>query len=134
MNLFETTLREGDLSTLARAFDRAGLTEVLADRGPYTVFAPSDEAFAELPEGTVDSLLTDPETLTDVVNYHVVPGKFTAAEVAQRVWAETIQGEDLSISNHGVIRVDGAHVVQPDIEASNGLIDIIDRVLKPAGI
>lgn len=134
MNLFETALADGQLSTLVMAIDRAGLTEVLADRGPYTVFAPRDDAFARLPEGTVDWLLEDPETLVDIVNYHVVPGRLTAAAMVQRPWAATVQGEDLAISHNGAVRVDGAHVVQEDIEASNGVIHVIDRVLLPTRI
>lgn len=133
-NIIETARSAGHFTTLVTAIDRAGLAEQLADGGPYTVFAPSDRAFARLPDGVVDSILAAPDTLADVVSYHVVPGRLTAADVALRVSAETFQGEDLSFSGHGGVRVDGAHVVQGDIEASNGVIHVIDRVLLPAGI
>ena len=123
-----------EFSTLASALNRAGLARTLLDGGPYTVFAPSDEAFAKLPEGVVDSLLVSPETLANVLSYHVVPGRMTAAEVAARRSAPTVQGEDLPVSNNGAIRVDGARVVTGDIEATNGLIHVIDRVLLPARI
>jgi uncharacterized surface protein with fasciclin (FAS1) repeats len=102
--------------------------------GPYTVFAPSDEAFARLPDGAVQSLLGAPDTLAGVVNYHLVPGRMTAADIARRISAETLQGEDLAISNHGVIRIDGARLVSGDLEASNAVIHVIDRVLLPARI
>ncbi|HZT06937.1 MAG TPA: fasciclin domain-containing protein [Chloroflexota bacterium] len=134
MNLFETAHNQDELTTLAAAIDRAGLNSILARRGPYTVLAPQDSAFAALPEGTVDWLLDDPQTLAEIVNYHLVPGRLTAADMAQRVTAATVQGEDIVISNVGAIGVDGAHVVHKDIEASNGVIHVIDRVLIPARI
>lgn len=133
-NILETARRAGEFTTLISAIDRAGLAELLGGGGPYTVFAPSDAAFARLPEGVVDSLLATPDQLADVVRYHVVPGRLTTNDVARRVSAETFQGEDLAISANGEVRVDGAHVVQGDIEASNGVIHIIDRVLLPARI
>ena len=134
VNILQTARAAGSLGTLVTAIDRAGLNDVLQHAGPYTVFAPSDEAFARLPDGAVQSLLAAPDTLADVVNYHLVPGRMTAADVAGRISAETLQGEDLVISNHGVIRIDGARVVSGDLEASNGVIHVIDRVLLPARI
>ena len=116
------------------ALDRAGLAHTLVDGGPFTMFAPSDDAFAKLPDGVVESLLATPETLTDVLNYHVVPARMSAAEVAARRWAPTVQGESLPVSNNGALHVDGARVVSEDIEATNGLIHVIDRVLLPARI
>ena len=95
VNILQTAQAAGTLDTLIIAFDRAGLSDVLEQEGPYTVFAPSDEAFANLPAGAVESLLAAPETLADVVNYHLVPGRMTAADIARRVSAETLQGEDL---------------------------------------
>ncbi|HLY48696.1 MAG TPA: fasciclin domain-containing protein [Solirubrobacteraceae bacterium] len=133
-NIVETARTAGEFTTLVTAIDRAGLAGILADHGPYTVFAPSDTAFARLPEGVVDSLLASPDTLADVLSYHVVSGRLTTADVARRASAETFQGEDLTISNNGDVRVDGAHVVHGDIEASNGVIHVIDRVLLPARI
>ena len=134
VNILQTARAAGSLDTLVTAIDRAGLSDVLEHEGPYTVFAPSDEAFAKLPDGAVQSLLATPDTLADVVNYHLVPGRITAADIAGRISAETLQGEDLAISNNGAIRVDGARLVSGDLEASNGVIHVIDRVLLPARI
>lgn len=133
-SILETARAAGDFGTLVAALERAGLNEALAHDGPYTMFAPSDGAFARLPEGAVASLLAEPKTLTDVLTYHLVPGRLRAADMARRVWAETLQGEDLAISNNGSLRIDGARLVTGDIEASNGVIHVIDRVLLPARI
>jgi uncharacterized surface protein with fasciclin (FAS1) repeats len=132
--ILQTARAAGSFNVLVTAVDRAGLSDLLEHDGPYTVFAPSDEAFAKLPDGAVQSLLAAPDTLADVVNYHLVPGRMTAADIAGRISAETLQGEDLAISNHGAIRIDGARVVSGDLEASNGVIHVIDRVLLPARI
>ena len=134
VDILQTARAAGTLDTLVTAIDRAGLSDALEHDGPYTVFAPSDEAFARLPRGAVQSLLAAPETLADVVGYHLVPGRMTAADIARRISAETLQGEDLAISNNGAVRIDGARFVSGDIEASNGVIHIIDRVLLPARI
>lgn len=133
-NILQTARAAGSLGTLITAIDRAGLSDVLERGGPYTVFAPSDEAFAKLPDGTVESLLATPETLADVLTYHLVPGRMRAAHIGSRISAETLQGEDLTISNNGAVRIDGARLVSGDIEASNGVIHVIDRVLLPARI
>jgi len=133
-NILQTARAAGSLHTLLTAIDRAGLSDVLEHEGPYTVFAPSDEAFAKLPNGAVQSLLATPDTLADVVGYHLVPGRITAADIAERISAETLQGEELAISNNGAIRIDGARLVSGDVKASNGVIHIIDRVLLPARI
>ena len=135
-NIVETARDAGTFTTLITAIDRAGLESTLAGAGPFTVFAPSDAAFAELPAGTVDSLLAMPDTLADVVTYHVVRGRVTVAQVLGRTAAPTVQGENLpfALSITGEIRIDGARVLDCDIEASNGLIHMIDRVLLPARI
>jgi uncharacterized surface protein with fasciclin (FAS1) repeats len=134
VNILQTARAAGSFDTLVAAIDRAGLSDALAHEGPYTVFAPSDDAFAKLPAGAVESLLAAPDTLADVVNYHLVPGLMTAADISGRSSAETLQGEDLAISNNGAVRIDGARLVSGDIEASNGVIHVIDRVLLPARI
>jgi uncharacterized surface protein with fasciclin (FAS1) repeats len=131
-DILETARAAGQFTTLVAAIDRAGLGKLLADGGPYTVFAPTDKAFARLPAGAVESLLSSRDTLADVVSYHVVPGRLRKTDVARRLSAETFQGEDLTFSNNGAVRVDGAQLVEGDIEASNGVIHIIDRVLLPA--
>ena len=131
-NIVETARQAGSLTTLLAAVDAAGLGDILAEGGPFTVFAPSDEAFAKLPAGTVESLLADPATLTTVLTYHVVPGRVTAADVAGLSSAPTVQGGELPISIDGGIHVADASVVSADIQAANGVIHVIDRVLLPA--
>jgi uncharacterized surface protein with fasciclin (FAS1) repeats len=133
-NIVETARDAGEFTTLIAAIDRAGLESTLAGEGPFTVFAPSDEAFAQLPEGTVDSLLAEPDKLASVLTYHVVPGRVTAADVVGLATAPTVQGEELPVSVDGSVHVDGARVISADIEASNGIIHVIDRVLLPAGV
>ena len=131
-NIVDTAREAGSFTTLLAAVEAAGLDETLAEGGPFTVFAPSDEAFATLPPGTVESLLSDPDRLAAVLTYHVVPGRVTAADVAALSSATTVQGGDLPISSDGGVHVGDASVVSADIEASNGLIHVIDRVLLPA--
>ena len=131
-NIVETAREAGSFTTLLAAVDAAGLGDTLSDGGPFTVFAPSDEAFAKLPAGTVESLLADPAKLTNVLTYHVVPGRVTAAEAASLSSASTVQGTRLPISTDGGVHVGDASVVAADIEASNGVIHVIDRVLLPA--
>jgi uncharacterized surface protein with fasciclin (FAS1) repeats len=131
-NIVETAREAGSFTTLLAAVDAAGLGATLAEGGPFTVFAPSDAAFAALPDGTVESLLADPAALTDVLTYHVVAGRVTAADAAGLSSATTVQGSDLSVSSNGGIHVGDASVVTADIEASNGIIHVIDRVLLPA--
>jgi uncharacterized surface protein with fasciclin (FAS1) repeats len=133
-NIVETARAAGTFTTLIAAIDRAGLRATLAGEGPFTVFAPSDEAFRQLPEGTVDSLLAEPAQLAKVLTYHVVPGRMTAADAAGLSRAPTVQGEDLPLSVDGGVHVEGARVLSADIKASNGLIHVIDRVLLPAAI
>jgi uncharacterized surface protein with fasciclin (FAS1) repeats len=133
-NIVETARDAGTFTTLIAAIDRGGLESTLAGEGPFTVFAPSDEAFAQLPDGTVDSLLAEPDKLAEVLTYHVVPGRVTAAGVVGLTTVPTVQGEELPISVDGSIHVDGPRVISADIEASNGVIHVIDRVLLPAGV
>ena len=133
-NIVEVARAAGTLTTLLEAISRAGLEETLAGEGPFTVFAPHDDAFAELPDGAVESLLDQPDTLTSVVTYHLVPGRLPAAEVASCRRAPTLQGETLRLSLDGEVHIDGARLLEADIQASNGLIHVIDRVLLPAQI
>jgi len=130
-NIVETARDAGSFTTLLAAVDAAGLSDTLADGGPFTVFAPTDEAFSKLPAGTVESLLADPAKLSDILTYHVVPGRVTAAEVSQLQFATTVQGQDLAITSNGGVSVGGANVVAADIEAGNGVIHVIDTVLVP---
>jgi uncharacterized surface protein with fasciclin (FAS1) repeats len=131
-NIVETAREAGSFTTLLAAVDAAGLEPTLADGGPFTLFAPSDDAFAKLPAGTVESLLADPAKLTDVLTYHVVPGRVSAAEAAALSSTPTVQGTDLPLAVNGGVEVGDARVVTADIEASNGVIHVIDRVLLPA--
>lgn len=131
-NLVETARGAGSFTTLLAAVDAAGLRETLSSGGPFTVFAPTDEAFAQLPAGTIESLLEDTPKLVGVLTYHVVQGRVTASDAVAVPTAATVHGDDLTISVNGGIEVAGARVVSTDIEASNGLIHVIDRVLLPA--
>lgn len=133
-DLVDTARQAGAFTTLLAAVGAAGFEPTLRGDGPFTVFAPTDEAFARLPEGAVDSLLADRARLTDVVTYHVVPGRVTAAEAALLAAAPTVQGSDLPLSIDGGIRAGGAKVLDADIEATNGVIHVIDRVLLPAAV
>jgi len=121
----------GSFSTLLTAIEAAGLTETLQGDGPFTVFAPTDAAFAALPEGTLESLLADQAALTDVLTYHVVAGKVTASEVAAMSPLESLQGSTLTVSTDGGVAIENAGVVQADVMADNGVIHVIDTVLVP---
>jgi uncharacterized surface protein with fasciclin (FAS1) repeats len=125
----------GTFQTLVAAVQAAGLVETLQGAGPFTVFAPTDEAFAKLPAGTVEKLLADPAALRKVLTYHVVPGKVMAADVLRAGSANpaTVQGQALTIRvEGGKVRVDGATVIAADVAASNGVIHVIDTVVLPA--
>ncbi|HSJ82710.1 MAG TPA: fasciclin domain-containing protein [Acidimicrobiia bacterium] len=122
----------GSFSTLLTAVEAAGLVETLQGEGPFTVFAPTDEAFAALPEGTLDSLLADSEALSQVLLYHVVPGEVMASDVIELDSATTAQGEDIAISVEGdSVKVNQAEVIATDVAASNGVIHVIDQVILP---
>ncbi len=130
-NIVETAIEAGNFETLVTAVQTAGLVETLSSEGPFTVFAPTDEAFEKLGADTIKSLLEDKEKLTDILIYHVVSGKVMAEDVTQLKFAKTVQGSDLAIStDHGVM-VNKSNVVKTDIETSNGVIHVIDSVLIP---
>lgn len=119
-------------STLVTAIQEAGLADTLKGKGPFTVFAPTDQAFSKLPAGTVDSLLQNKSKLKDILLYHVVRGDVRAADVVKMDSADTVQGESLSIkTSNGKVMVNNAQVIMPDIEAANGVIHVIDTVLLP---
>jgi uncharacterized surface protein with fasciclin (FAS1) repeats len=124
-----------DFSTLVAAVRAAGLVDTLSGTGPFTVFAPTNEAFAALPAGTLDKLLlpANKATLTKILTYHVLPGKVMAADVkAGKV--PTVEGSQLTVTTTGGVKVDAANVTATDVAASNGVIHVIDRVLLPAGV
>jgi uncharacterized surface protein with fasciclin (FAS1) repeats len=133
-DIVATAKAAGSFNTLLAAADAAGLVETLQSDGPFTVFAPTDEAFAKLPEGTIDSLLADKDKLRAVLLYHVVPGRVMAADVVNLKSATTAQGSDLNIKlADGSVLIDNATVTATDIETSNGVIHVIDTVIVPRG-
>jgi uncharacterized surface protein with fasciclin (FAS1) repeats len=131
-NIVETAVAAGDFTTLTSLVEQAGLAETLSGEGPFTVFAPTDDAFAKVPQATLDSLATDPETLRAVLLYHVVEGEARASDVAKLSSAETLNGASVRLeTTDGGVMVNGATVVQADVTASNGVIHVIDEVLIP---
>ena len=133
-NIVQTAVSAGSFNTLVAAVQAAGLADVLTGAGPFTVFAPTDEAFAKLPAGTVEYLL-EPENkskLVALLTYHVVAGRVTAGEVVSLTSAKTVNGQELSISTRdGSVMIDNAQVTGTDIMASNGIIHVIDSVILP---
>jgi uncharacterized surface protein with fasciclin (FAS1) repeats len=131
-DIVEVAAEDGRFSTLVAAVQAAGLVEALKGDGPLTVFAPTDDAFAALPEGTVDALLNDIPTLTDILLYHVVDGKVMAQDVVELSLAETLQGQNLDVRvEDGTVFIDSAQVIITDIETANGVIHVIDAVVQP---
>jgi uncharacterized surface protein with fasciclin (FAS1) repeats len=134
MDIVDTAIAAGSFSTLLAAVQAAGLEDALRGEGPLTVFAPTDEAFAKLPAGTLESLLANPEALANILLYHVVEGKLTASDVSDRGFITTLLQRPLAITAlRDGVRVNDANVVAADVEASNGIIHVIDTVLVPAG-
>jgi len=132
-NIVQVAVGAGSFGTLVTAVQEAGLVDALSGEGPLTVFAPTDDAFAKLPAGTVESLLDDKPALTNVLTYHVVPGKLMASDVASMSSITTLQGQDLKVSMmDGEVYINNAKVVSADVAADNGVIHVIDSVLIPA--
>jgi uncharacterized surface protein with fasciclin (FAS1) repeats len=134
-DIVDTAAGAGKFETLVTAVKAAGLVDTLKGTGPFTVFAPTDEAFAKLPAGTVEDLLKpeNKEKLTKILTYHVVPGKVMSADIAGKSQSvKTVQGSDVAIDATSGVKVNDAKVVTPDVEASNGVIHIIDTVIMPA--
>lgn len=133
-DIVDVAVENGSFTTLVAAVKAAGLVDTLKGDGPFTVFAPNDDAFAELPDGTVESLLMpeNKDKLIAVLTYHVVPGKVMAADVVKLDKATTVQGQDVMIKTmDGKVMVDGANVIATDVKASNGVIHVIDQVIMP---
>jgi uncharacterized surface protein with fasciclin (FAS1) repeats len=130
-DIVDTAVAAGDFNTLATALKAAGLVETLKGEGPFTVFAPTDAAFAKIPEADLKALLADKEKLTKILTYHVVPGKVMAADVAKLSSAKTVEGQSVTIDASDGVKVDGATVLKADIVASNGVIHVIDSVIMP---
>ncbi len=134
-DIVATAQEAGSFSTLIAAVEAAGLVETLQGEGPFTVFAPTDEAFAALPEGTVENLLKpeNRDQLTAILTYHVVPGKVMSGDLTDDMQAATVQGSSVTIDLDNGVMVDQATVVTADVEASNGVIHVIDKVILPEG-
>ena len=132
-DIVDTAVGAGSFTTLVAAVQAAGLVDTLKGEGPFTVFAPTDEAFAALPEGTVESLLLpeNKDQLVAILTYHVIAGKVMSTDLTNEMMAPTVQGSDITIMTEGGVTVNGANVVTADIEASNGVIHVIDSVLLP---
>ena len=135
LDIVDTAVAAGSFTTLVAAVQAAGLEGALRSEGPLTVFAPTDDAFAALPEGLLDTVLADTELLTSILTYHVVAGEVPAAAVVTLETAETVQGESVTITvDDGAVMVNQANVVQTDIDASNGIIHVIDAVILPPSV
>jgi len=132
-DIVDTAVNNGQFKTLAAALTAAGLVDTLKGKGPFTVFAPTDAAFAALPKGTLDDLLK-PENkakLTSILTYHVVPGKVMSKDLKDNMKAKTVQGGEVTIDLDGGPKVNDAKVVTPDVSADNGVIHVIDKVILP---
>ncbi|WP_170326871.1 fasciclin domain-containing protein [Ruegeria arenilitoris] len=132
-DIVDTAVGAGSFETLVAAVQAADLVDTLKGEGPFTVFAPTDEAFAALPEGTVETLLMpeNKDQLVAVLTYHVVPGKVMSGDLSDDMTAATVQGGDITIDLDNGVMVNDANVVQADIETSNGVIHVIDKVILP---
>lgn len=133
-DIVDTAVSAGSFNTLVAAVQAAGLVDTLKGDGPFTVFAPTDEAFAALPEGTVETLLLpeNKDQLVEILTYHVVPAKVMSGDIAgKRAQVLTVQGDRLSVNAKNGVKVNGAEVVQADIQASNGVIHVVNAVILP---
>lgn len=131
-DIVDTAVAAGSFKTLAAALEAADLVDVLKGEGPYTVFAPTDDAFKKLPAGTLEALLKDKAKLKAVLTYHVVKGEVKAADVAKVKSAKTVQGQSVKVDTTNGVKINDAKVTKADIECSNGVIHVIDAVLVPA--
>lgn len=131
-DIVETAVAAGSFKTLATALEKTGLIATLKGKGPFTVFAPTDEAFAKLPAGTLDQLLANPEQLKAILLYHVVSGDVPSSAAAKLSSAKTVNGAEIRIAPMGnTLMINDAHVAKADVKASNGVIHVIDKVILP---
>jgi uncharacterized surface protein with fasciclin (FAS1) repeats len=133
-DIVETAMAAGSFNTLAKALQAADLVDTLKGQGPFTVFAPTDEAFAKLPAGTLNDLLKpeNKQKLQRILSYHVVPGRVSSTDVVKLRTAKAVSGDTIDIkTNDGAVMVDSARVVKTDVQASNGVIHVIDSVILP---
>lgn len=131
MDIVDTAIANDDFSTLVTAVKQAGLVDALKGDGPFTLFAPTNEAFAEIPEDKLKALLNDRQALTAVLTYHVVPANVSSGQVVNLSSAKTLQGQTISIDASDGVKINNAHVIKTDIVASNGVIHVIDKVIMP---
>ena len=130
-NLVETAINEGTFKTLIIALRESGLYDILRSGGPYTIFAPTDEAFSKLPDGTIEKLMKDKEKLTDIITYHLIANRIFSNEVISLQKANTINGKQVKIKAGNNVKIDNARIIKSDIKCTNGVIHIIDEVLLP---
>jgi uncharacterized surface protein with fasciclin (FAS1) repeats len=130
-NLVETAINAGTFKTLIIALREAGLYDILCSEGPYTIFAPTDEAFSKLPNGTMEKIMKDKEKLTDILTYHVIANRIFSREVTSLQKADTINGKQVKIRSGNNVKIDNARIIKSDIKCTNGVIHIIDEVLLP---
>ncbi|WP_342077706.1 fasciclin domain-containing protein [Yoonia sp. SS1-5] len=130
-DIVDTAVEAGTFTTLLAAAEAAGLVDTLKSDGPFTVFAPTDEAFAALPDGTVEGLLEDTDALAAILTYHVVPGKVMSGDLSDGMTATTVNGADITIGTEDGVTVNEVTVAAADVEASNGVIHVIDGVILP---
>jgi len=130
-DIVDTAVSAGGFETLVTAIKEAGLVDTLKGEGPFTVFAPTNEAFAKIPKEDLNALLADKEALTRVLTYHVVPGKVMSSDVVKLSSAKTVEGGSIEIASADGVTVNGAKVLKTDIETSNGVIHVIDSVIMP---
>lgn len=133
-DIVDTAVEAGSFKTLVAAVQAAGLVETLKGEGPFTVFAPTDEAFAALPEGTVEDLLKpeNKDKLASILTYHVVPGKVMSSDLSDDMMAKTVEGSEIKVDLGNGVMVNDANVVTADVEADNGVIHVIDKVIMPS--
>ena len=130
-DIVDTAASAGTFNTLLAAAEAAGLVDTLKSDGPFTVFAPTDEAFAALPEGTVEALLADPEALAGILTYHVVAGEVMSTDLVDDMKAATVNGAEITVELDNGVMINEASVITADIDASNGVIHVIDAVILP---
>lgn len=131
MDIVDTAVSAGSFNTLVAAVKAAGLVDTLKGDGPFTVFAPTDDAFSKIPQEQLQALLKDKQALSSVLTYHVVPGKVLAKDVVNLASAKTVQGQSIKVDTTSGVKVDNANVIKTDIETSNGVIHVIDSVILP---
>ncbi|KYK32896.1 MAG: fasciclin [Thermoplasmatales archaeon SG8-52-3] len=130
-NLVETAINAGTFKTLIIALREAGLYDILCSEGPYTIFAPTDEAFSKLPDGAIEKIMKDKEKLTDILTYHVIANRVFSKDVTTLQKAVTINGKHVKIKTGNTVKIDNARIIRSDIKCTNGVIHIIDEVLLP---